>query len=134
MLSCIHISSKSCGSTYIDWKLVMVIDIWYPVRICLESNICNFAIGALIVWNENLWFIFIYFQIIEKCSEIKWHFIGHLQRNKVNKVVSVPGLYLVETVDTDTLATALDAAWTKQRGQGAKLKVMAQINTSEEDG
>jgi uncharacterized pyridoxal phosphate-containing UPF0001 family protein len=52
----------------------------------------------------------------------------------VNKVVSVPGLYLVETVDTDTLATALDAAWTKQRGQGAKLKVMAQINTSEEDG
>jgi uncharacterized pyridoxal phosphate-containing UPF0001 family protein len=52
----------------------------------------------------------------------------------VNKVVSVPGLYLVETVDTDKLATALDMAWAKQKGQGAKLKVMAQINTSAEDG
>ncbi|XP_021936728.1 pyridoxal phosphate homeostasis protein isoform X2 [Zootermopsis nevadensis] len=72
-------------------------------------------------------------EIIDKCSEIKWHFIGHLQRNKVSKVVSVPGLYLVETVDTDKLATALDVAWTKQKGQGARLKVMAQINTSGED-
>jgi uncharacterized pyridoxal phosphate-containing UPF0001 family protein len=40
----------------------------------------------------------------------------------------------VETVDTDKLATALDTAWAKQKGQGAKLKVMAQVNTSGEDG
>lgn len=72
-------------------------------------------------------------EIVEKCSEIKWHFIGHLQRNKVNKALSVPGLCMVETVDTDKLATALDAAWAKLKGQGAKLKVMAQINTSGED-
>lgn len=24
--------------------------------------------------------------IIANCPEIKWHFIGHMQRNKVNKV------------------------------------------------
>jgi uncharacterized pyridoxal phosphate-containing UPF0001 family protein len=41
---------------------------------------------------------------------------------------------LVETVDTDKQATALESAWTKQKGQGAKLKVMAQINTSGEGG
>lgn len=28
-----------------------------------------------------------YFQILSKCSDIKWHFIGHLQRNKVKKVL-----------------------------------------------
>jgi len=48
--------------------------------------------------------------------------------------VSVPGLYLVETVDSDKLASALDTAWVKQKGQSTKLKVMAQINTSGEDG
>jgi uncharacterized pyridoxal phosphate-containing UPF0001 family protein len=76
----------------------------------------------------------IYFQIIEKCSDIKWHFIGRLQRNKVSKVVSVPGLYLVETVVSDKLASALDTAWVKEKGQSTKLKVMAQINTSGEEG
>lgn len=76
----------------------------------------------------------IYFQIVEKCSDIKWHFIGHLQRNKVSRVVSIPGLYLVETVDSDKLATTLDTAWVKQKGQSTKLKVMAQINTSGEEG
>jgi PLP dependent protein len=25
-------------------------------------------------------------QILENCKDIKWHFIGHLQRNKINKV------------------------------------------------
>lgn len=25
-------------------------------------------------------------EILEKCPDIKWHFIGHLQRNKINKV------------------------------------------------
>lgn len=76
----------------------------------------------------------IYFQIIEKCSDIKWHFIGRLQRNKLSRVLSIPGLYLVETVDSDKLATALDTAWVKQKGQSTKLKVMAQINTSGEEG
>jgi len=40
----------------------------------------------------------------------------------------------VETVDSDKLATALDTAWVKQKGQSTKLKVMAQINTSGEEG
>jgi uncharacterized pyridoxal phosphate-containing UPF0001 family protein len=52
----------------------------------------------------------------------------------VNKALLVSGLYVVETVDTDTLATTLDTVWGKQKGQGAKLKVMVQINTSGEDG
>ncbi|PSN50545.1 Proline synthase co-transcribed bacterial protein [Blattella germanica] len=71
-------------------------------------------------------------EILQKCSDIKWHFIGHLQRNKVNKIVAIPGIYLVETVDSDKLASALDSAWAKQ-GQTRKLNVMLQVNTSGED-
>ena len=37
-------------------------------------------------------------------------------------------------MDSDKLATALDTAWVKQKGQSTKLKVMAQINTSGEEG
>jgi pyridoxal phosphate enzyme (YggS family) len=70
--------------------------------------------------------------IIENCQDIKWHFIGHLQRNKINKIIDVPGLYLVETVDSIKLASALNAAWEKQM-KTERLKVMVQVNTSDED-
>ncbi|KAG7190083.1 hypothetical protein KM043_006219 [Ampulex compressa] len=73
--------------------------------------------------------------ILEKCKEIRWHFIGHLQRNKVNKVLSVPNLYVIETVDNEKIATALDNSWPKfRKSEDAKLKIMVQVNTSEEEG
>jgi uncharacterized pyridoxal phosphate-containing UPF0001 family protein len=34
-------------------------------------------------------------------QDMQWHFIGHLQSNKVKSIVeNVPGLSMVETVDT----------------------------------
>lgn len=71
-------------------------------------------------------------QLQEECPGIKWHFIGHLQRNKVNKLVTVPNLYMVETVDSAKLADALNAAWLKLNKE-EKLKTMIQINTSGEE-
>lgn len=70
---------------------------------------------------------------MEKCKDIKWHFIGNLQRNKVNKLVSSPGLYLVETVDSKKLASALDTAWQKLKKE-EPLRIMVQVNTSREEG
>ena len=37
-------------------------------------------------------------------------------------------------MDSYKLATALDTTWAKEKGQNTKLKVMAQINTSGEEG
>ncbi|XP_068085417.1 pyridoxal phosphate homeostasis protein isoform X2 [Anabrus simplex] len=71
-------------------------------------------------------------ELVESCPDIHWHFIGHLQRNKVNKVLAVPGLYLVETVDTEKLASTLNSAWEKKE-KSEKLKVMVQVNTSGEE-
>ncbi|MCL4125713.1 UNVERIFIED_CONTAM: hypothetical protein GTU68_005008, partial [Idotea baltica] len=71
-------------------------------------------------------------QIKEECPNIKWHMIGHLQSNKVNKVLSVPNLYVVETVDTQKLATALNKTWTNLKKEN-KLKVFVQVNTSNEE-
>lgn len=72
--------------------------------------------------------------ILEKCKEIKWHFIGHLQTNKINKCLGAPGLYIVETVDSEKLAGNLDKQWAKIRSGEGKLNVMVQVNTSGEDG
>ncbi|XP_063226808.1 pyridoxal phosphate homeostasis protein isoform X2 [Bacillus rossius redtenbacheri] len=69
-------------------------------------------------------------EVRAKCPDVRWHLIGHLQRNKVNKVVGVPGIHLVESVDSRTLASALDAAW--GRRAAGQLRVMVQVNTSGE--
>lgn len=74
-------------------------------------------------------------QILEKCKEIQWHFIGNLQRNKVNKILGVPNLYVVETVDNDKLANALNNTWIKfRKSDDKKLNIMVQVNTSQEKG
>lgn len=73
--------------------------------------------------------------ILEKCKQIRWHFIGNLQRNKVNKVISIPNLYIIETVDSDRLANALNNSWPRfRKSNDSKLNVMVQINTSQEKG
>ncbi|GAB0087394.1 Pyridoxal phosphate homeostasis protein [Sergentomyia squamirostris] len=74
--------------------------------------------------------------ILDKCKEIRWHFIGHLQSNKVNKVISIPGLHMIETVDSQKLAEIVNRAWEKRRQEVAsteeRLRVLVQVNTSGE--
>lgn len=73
-------------------------------------------------------------KILEHCKDIKWHFIGHLQRNKINKVIKLPGLYMVETIDSTKLAEAVNSSWEKNRSEtDGRLRVMIQVNSSGED-
>ena len=76
-------------------------------------------------------------ELVEKANhlselDIRWHFIGHLQRNKCNLLTSVLNLWAVETVDSDKLASQLNSSW-KRRDCGHRLKVFVQVNTSAED-
>ena len=65
--------------------------------------------------------------------DIRWHFIGHLQRNKCNNLLSVPHIWCVEAVDSERLATTLDTSWSKKREDPSKnLQVFVQVNTSGE--
>lgn len=73
-------------------------------------------------------------EILEKCKDIQWHFIGHLQTNKINKVIALPNLYLIETVDSKKLATSLNQKWPDFGPPNSKLKIMLQVNTSGEEG
>lgn len=61
-------------------------------------------------------------------SAAKWHFIGHLQRNKVNK--AVPIFDMIETVDSVRLAREIDKRAFKQ---GKVMSVLIEINSGKEE-
>ncbi|KAI8474550.1 MAG: hypothetical protein J3K34DRAFT_366172 [Monoraphidium minutum] len=66
-------------------------------------------------------------------SDIQWHFIGHLQSNKVKSLVEgVPNLAMVETVDSAKLADRLDRC-AGAAGRTTPLAVAVQVNTSGEE-
>jgi hypothetical protein len=60
-------------------------------------------------------------------SNIRWHMIGHLQRNKVRQVLSL--ISLVHSVDTLRLAEEIDASAQKL---DIKSEILLQVNTSGE--
>jgi len=57
---------------------------------------------------------------------LRWHFIGHLQRNKAKEVVEVASC--IETVDSARLADAI----AKRVPAGARLDLMLQVNVARE--
>jgi pyridoxal phosphate enzyme (YggS family) len=59
--------------------------------------------------------------------KVKWHFIGHLQRNKVKKAVKF--FDMIETLDSIDLAEEID----KRSGQiGKNMAVLIEINSGKE--
>lgn len=68
--------------------------------------------------------------IRSQCPEIRWHFVGHLQSNKVNRVLTrVPNLECIQTVDSLELANRLN---NNLQQQAKKVNILLQINTSRE--
>ncbi|RZC80397.1 hypothetical protein C5167_042985 [Papaver somniferum] len=74
-------------------------------------------------------------EIVEKApqlpQDIEWHYIGHLQSNKVKSLLAaVPNLAMFESVDNEKIANHLD----RFIGNAGRepLKVLVQVNTSGE--
>jgi len=63
-------------------------------------------------------------------EEVKWHFIGHLQSNKVNKLLKVPSLKYIHSVDSIKL---LETLYNKMDNfPGEELKYFLEVKTSDE--
>jgi pyridoxal phosphate enzyme (YggS family) len=56
-----------------------------------------------------------------------WHFIGHLQRNKVKSVM--PRFDIVESVDSQRLAREIDK---RAKQAGGEMRVLLQVNVGDE--
>ena len=66
--------------------------------------------------------------------EIKWHLVGHLQRNKLRR--TLPLVSLIHSVDSERLLDAIDAEWQTQTATSpepaAPIRVLVEVNTSGE--
>ena len=62
-------------------------------------------------------------------NKVKWHFIGHLQKNKVKKAVKI--FDMVETLDSLALAEILDKECKKMN---KVMPVLIEVNSADESG
>ena len=61
-------------------------------------------------------------------ADARWHFIGHLQRNKVKYLA--PFVYMIHGVDSERLAREIDKQAAKSE---RKMPILLQVNTSGEE-
>ncbi len=76
-------------------------------------------------------------RVQELCSKItqmpadtRWHFIGHLQTNKVKQLLAAGPLELIESVDSERLLSLIDAEACRL---GITVKVLMQVHVARED-
>lgn len=60
-------------------------------------------------------------------TQAKWHMIGHLQRNKINKAIQY--FDMIESVDSQKLAQSLN---TRCENNGIRMPVLVEVNTGRE--
>lgn len=63
-------------------------------------------------------------------KDIRWHFIGHLQTNKVKALI--PWVHSIHTVDSEKLAHELAKRW-KASGRSGKLPIFIEVNIDREE-
>lgn len=67
-------------------------------------------------------------------NSIRWHLIGHLQRNKIRR--TLPLVSLIHSVDSERLLAAIDAEWqayaAAQNQHLSPLRVLLEVNSSGE--
>ncbi|CAJ0937211.1 unnamed protein product, partial [Mesorhabditis belari] len=124
ILETIHLIARECGRTTAP-RLVAVSKT-KPSNLILEC----YQAGQK-HFGEN------YVQELEEkgaelrdLQDIKWHYIGQMQSNKISKICAVPNLYCIETLDNEKHAQLLEKEMNKR---GLKVKVLIQVNTSDEE-
>jgi pyridoxal phosphate enzyme (YggS family) len=70
-----------------------------------------------------------YSALRKKAAEVKWHMIGHLQKNKINKALRI--FDVIETVDSIEKAEAINKRVVKAKKQ--IMPVLIEINIGSED-
>lgn len=68
------------------------------------------------------------FQVGER-DDVRWHFVGHLQSNKVAKLLKIPGLYSIHSVDSHKLLAEI---LRRESDLISPVKIFFQVNTSGE--
>ncbi|MFZ8933127.1 MAG: YggS family pyridoxal phosphate-dependent enzyme [Bacteriovoracaceae bacterium] len=86
---------------------------------CGHRDFGENKVQDLLVKSNNLYY-----------DDIKWHFIGHLQTNKVKQLLAIPHLVSIHSIDSIKLVKELIKR--KNNFAGESLELFFQINTSGE--
>lgn len=102
------------------------VDLVAAVKTRTPDEIMEAVQAGVTLLGEN------YVQEAEKAREItgtlaEWHFIGHLQKNKVKKAVGI--FDMIETVDSVQLAALIDR---HSREAGKVMSVLIEVNSGRE--
>lgn len=63
-------------------------------------------------------------------ADIRWHFIGHLQTNKVRQLLSAGRIELIESVDSEHLLSVIDS---EAERLGIVARVLMQVHVAQEE-
>lgn len=69
-------------------------------------------------------------KILALPADIRWHFIGHLQTNKVRKLLEAGPIALIESVDSERVLDAIDA---ESARLGITSRVLIQVHVAAEE-
>ena len=67
---------------------------------------------------------------LEPTAPIRWHLVGHLQRNKIRR--TLPLVALIHSVDSKRLLAAIDQTRRDADDKGPPVNVLLEVNTSGE--
>lgn len=70
-------------------------------------------------------------ELAPKCAGIRFHMIGHLQTNKIKKLLKIPHLYAIHSVDSLHLVEALLKE--EKHYTGPEIQLFLQVKTSDEE-
>jgi PLP dependent protein len=117
----IHFAAEKAGVNPCTIKLVAVTKTVSPDRIQLAFDAGHRVFGENKV-QEALT------KISKVNRQIEWHFIGHLQSNKVKQVIG--RFELIHSVDSTKLAEMINL---NSEQSGAKQKILLQVNVANEE-
>ncbi len=63
-------------------------------------------------------------------EDVRWHFIGHLQTNKVRQLIATRRVTMIESVDSERLLAAIDAESVRA---GIVSRVLMQVHVAREE-
>lgn len=115
---------ESCAKVGRDRKDVTLINVskTKPVELLLEAYACGTR-----DFGENK-----VQEILDKYdklpNDVRWHMIGHLQRNKVKYIVDK--VYMIHSVDSLRLAEEISKEAVKKQ---VDVKILIEVNVAEED-
>lgn len=118
----ISVSLKALGSALPEGVVLVAVSKFHPVEALREAYDAGQRIFGESRANEMA------SKAAALPDDIEWHFIGHLQTNKVRTVV--PHASLIHSIDSPRLLDAVDASALRE---GRRVKVLMQLHVAKEE-